>query len=154
MKTRPLNVALPVPPVGTIAHAVDELPKIEKEIEARLKVWLEREMKSQKERMDEWSAKFAANPVFALEWSDSTFEYATRWEVNLMVFQTIFERDEGIEFRTAFDRTLRWLETEVKRMARFPSMSTSHCSNLIAIRKAQSYAEVLDKLEWYLREMK
>lgn len=148
MKTKSINVA----PVGTIAHAVDSLPEIEKQIEARLKVWLEKDMAKRQRQMDEWKEKFSADPCFALEWSDSIFEHATSWEVALLVFETIYKRDEGIEFKASFNRVIEWLNKEVLRMARFPSMSTSLTSNLVNLRKAQAYAEMLDKLEWYQKE--
>lgn len=95
------------------------------------------------ENLAKWKAQFEEDPLYALEWSDRSFEWAAELYVRKLLRLTVEKAglEEGLkEFKQ------RALE-EALRSAKYPSRSTSACTNQANLCKGSAWAKVHEELE-------
>lgn len=108
-----------------------------------------------KKEIDAFSAKFAANPLHALEWSQSTFQTAGKFEATMIVDRYL---KEGLKRKTEdayvtisdvqiLQEIRNFLYEEVTRKAKWPDSSTSQPSNFASICLNAAKAEWLERMD-------
>jgi len=88
--------------------------------------------------------KFAKNlqerPDYALEWGDKAFHDAAKVFVYKQVAELVAATD-NLTDEQMLERLTKVIQSEIVRGARFPSRSSSHCTNLMATYKLAVWAD-------------
>lgn len=123
---------------------------------------IESRLKFSKKDLDEFAAKFAENPLRALEWSADTFKKAAEFEAASIVkimYDHQLEQRKNEQYLAKTD--LQILESirdrfreEVIRKAKWPDRSSSVPSNEVSIYLNSAKAEWLETLDQFVKKIR
>lgn len=123
-----------------VENLFNNLPDVKAENRRTAFHWtLESMIRSAKEDVTAFAAKFAENPCSAFEWADGAMEAAAKLDVATRI-KSVFEA-EGREV------AVNVAQIEALRGARYPSHSTSQAANAMAQYKTAAYAEFAGRIE-------
>jgi hypothetical protein len=100
------------------------------------------ELRNEDNRKDlaKFQENLAVNPAYAFEWADKPIAAAA----HLSVFTQVIE---AIDNDTPLDKIAKYAESQMRCAARYPSKSTSVCTNEVAQFKLAAWADVLEMIE-------
>lgn len=100
------------------------------------------------EKAVKWGAEFAEDPMYALEWSKTTFECVARAHVAARVRRMLLEKNEEGEYcYSHFGDIQDRAKEEALRGARNRKFSTSPTSNLLTQFVTAAWAEAVERLD-------
>lgn len=88
-----------------------------------------------------FSKNFIERPDYALEWGDQMFKDAAKMFVYKQVAELVADTNNMTD-EQMLDRLTKVIQNEIIRGARFPSHSSSQCTNLMATYKLAAWADV------------
>lgn len=90
--------------------------------------------------LDKWHAEFAKDPLYQLEWADKAYQYAAQLRVQRMLELHIKD-----DLAKGLEEFLERAKDEAWRGAKWPSRSTSQCTNLAKECLTSAWAEAYEK---------
>jgi len=106
--------------------------------------WLRERLRDERDRakkeLDDFAAKLASDPIYALGWAEGAYDAAGTYHV---LAEVIAAFEEGCSAKDALASVTR----EALRGARWPERSTSVTSNRLSQAKTAAYANAIERLE-------
>lgn len=105
---------------------------------------------AQKE-LDTWKKRLDDNPLEAFNWSISAFKAAAMIMVYTGVVECMNSANEDKKWEV-FNDLVNVLRSAVLHSARYPEHSSSPTSNLISLVETSVKAELVEKMQWIVKE--
>ena len=108
-------------------------------------------LKNAQKVLDDWEKKFDRNPLEAFTWSGPAFPAAAEVMVYKGVLECMNSANEDKKWEV-FEGLIRVMQSSVMHSARYPEHSSSATSNLASSAVTSVQAELVEKMQWIIKE--
>jgi len=144
--------------IAIVAQTIAVTPDLPQQILSAIQ-WFKVLVEQEDQKLEEFISSLRENPQHAMEWSNETFQIASRIQVLEMILAYLTkevtedsaEQDPVLFQLEMVNQLIARLTDDVFRGARNPARSTSVASNLAKETLVEAQAEFLEKLVQHFR---